>query len=69
MAVVIEDSEVQTSRQSAGLFYAARSFASKAVSALGIFCAGKQRKFIKKSIGICLRLNWEWTYSMRSEWL
>ena len=37
---VVEDSEVQTSRRSEGLFYAARSFASKAVSALGIILAG-----------------------------
>ncbi|MFT5209788.1 MAG: GPH family glycoside/pentoside/hexuronide:cation symporter [Flavobacterium sp.] len=40
MADVVEDSEVQTSRRSEGLFYAARSFASKAVSALGIILAG-----------------------------
>jgi len=40
MADVVEDSEVQTSRRSEGLFYAARSFAGKAVSALGIVLAG-----------------------------
>lgn len=40
MADVVEDSEVTTSRRSEGLFYAARSFASKAVSALGIVLAG-----------------------------
>lgn len=40
MADVVEDSEVNTSRRSEGLFYAARSFASKAVSALGIVLAG-----------------------------
>ena len=40
MADVVEDSEVQTSRRSEGLFYAARSFAAKAVSALGIVFAG-----------------------------
>ena len=40
MADVVEDSEVQTSRRSEGLFYAARSFAGKAVSALGIILAG-----------------------------
>jgi GPH family glycoside/pentoside/hexuronide:cation symporter len=40
MADVVEDSEVKTSRRSEGLFYAARSFASKAVSALGIILAG-----------------------------
>ena len=40
MADVVEDSEVKTSRRSEGLFYAARSFAGKAVSALGIILAG-----------------------------
>jgi Na+/melibiose symporter-like transporter len=40
MADVVEDSEVKTSRRSEGLFYAARSFAGKAVSALGIVLAG-----------------------------
>jgi Na+/melibiose symporter-like transporter len=40
MADVVEDSEVTTSRRSEGLFYAARSFAGKAVSALGIILAG-----------------------------
>ena len=40
MADVVEDSEVQTNRRSEGLFYAARSFAGKAVSALGIILAG-----------------------------
>jgi GPH family glycoside/pentoside/hexuronide:cation symporter len=40
MADVVEDSEVKTNRRSEGLFYAARSFASKAVSALGIILAG-----------------------------
>lgn len=40
MADVVEDSEVKTSRRSEGLFYAARSFANKAISALGIVLAG-----------------------------
>jgi len=40
MADVVEDSEVKTNRRSEGLFYAARSFAGKAVSALGIVLAG-----------------------------
>lgn len=40
MADVVEDSEVNTSRRSEGLFYAARSFANKAISALGIVLAG-----------------------------
>ncbi|MBH80521.1 MAG: hypothetical protein CMQ49_08450 [Gammaproteobacteria bacterium] len=40
MADVVEDSEVKTNRRSEGLFYAARSFSGKAVSALGIVLAG-----------------------------
>ncbi len=40
MADVVEDSEVSTRRRSEGLFYAARGFAGKAVSAGGIVGAG-----------------------------
>ncbi len=40
MADVVEDSEVSTDRRSEGLFYAARSFAYKVVSAGGIISAG-----------------------------
>ena len=40
MADVVEDSEIKTTRRSEGLFFAARSFAGKAVSALGIILAG-----------------------------
>ena len=40
MADVVEDSEVATSRRSEGLFYAARGFAGKAISAGGIIGAG-----------------------------
>ena len=40
MADIVEDSEVKTSRRSEGLFYAARSFAGKFVSAFGIILAG-----------------------------
>ena len=40
MADVVEDSEVDTSRRSEGLFYAARGFAAKAISAGGILGAG-----------------------------
>lgn len=40
MADVVEDSEVQTSRRSEGLFYSARGFGAKAISALGIIFAG-----------------------------
>jgi GPH family glycoside/pentoside/hexuronide:cation symporter len=40
MADVVEDSEIATSRRSEGLFFAARAFAYKAVSAGGIISAG-----------------------------
>ena len=40
MADVVEDSEISTHRRSEGLFYAARSFAYKAISAGGIIGAG-----------------------------
>jgi GPH family glycoside/pentoside/hexuronide:cation symporter len=40
MADVVEDSEVATDRRSEGLFYAARGFAGKAISAGGIIGAG-----------------------------
>lgn len=40
MADVVEDSEVVTDRRSEGLFYAARGFAGKAISAGGIIGAG-----------------------------
>jgi glycoside/pentoside/hexuronide:cation symporter, GPH family len=40
MADVVEDSQVITSRRSEGLFYAARGFAAKAISAGGIIGAG-----------------------------
>ena len=40
MADVVEESEVVTSRRSEGLFYAARGFAAKAISAGGIVGAG-----------------------------
>ncbi|MEM7220845.1 MAG: MFS transporter [Pseudomonadota bacterium] len=40
MADVVEDSEVATTRRSEGLFYAARGFAAKAISAGGIVFAG-----------------------------
>ena len=40
MADVVEDSEVSTYRRSEGLFFAARGFAYKAISAGGIIGAG-----------------------------
>lgn len=46
MADVVEDSEVNTTRRSEGLFYAARTFALKAVSAGGIIFAGTIVAFV-----------------------
>ena len=40
MADVVEDSEVATNRRSEGLFYAARGFVAKAISAGGVLGAG-----------------------------
>ena len=40
MADIVEDSEVNTARRSEGLFYSARGFGSKAISAGGIIFAG-----------------------------
>ena len=40
MADVVEDSELKTNRRSEGLFYAARGFAAKAISAGGLVGAG-----------------------------
>ena len=37
---ILEDSELKTARRSEGLFYAARGFAAKAISAGGIVGAG-----------------------------
>lgn len=48
MADVVEESEVDTARRSEGLFYAARTFAGKMVSAGGIIFAG----FIITSVGM-----------------
>lgn len=39
MADVVEESELRTSRRSEGIFFAARSFAQKCVSGLGIYAA------------------------------
>ncbi len=48
MADVVEDSEVSTERRSEGLFYAARTFAGKMVSAGGIVFAG----YIVSTVGM-----------------
>ncbi len=41
IADVVEDSEVKTGRRSEGIFFAANSFAQKAVNGLGVMAAGK----------------------------
>ena len=46
MADIVEESEIKTNRRSEGLFYAARSFGAKAVSALGIVSAGVIVSFV-----------------------
>lgn len=47
VADVVEDSELKTGRRSEGLFFAARTFANKIVSGMGLFVAG----FILTRIG------------------
>ncbi len=46
IADVVEDSEVVTGRRSEGLFFAANSFAQKAVSGLGVIVAGQILAFV-----------------------
>jgi Na+/melibiose symporter-like transporter len=41
IADVVEDSEVKTGRRSEGIFFAANSFAQKAVNGLGVVVAGQ----------------------------
>jgi GPH family glycoside/pentoside/hexuronide:cation symporter len=41
IADVVEDSEVTTGRRAEGLFFAANSFAQKAVNGLGVIVAGQ----------------------------
>jgi Na+/melibiose symporter-like transporter len=41
IADVVEDSEVATGRRSEGIFFAANSFAQKAVNGLGVIVAGQ----------------------------
>jgi len=62
MADIVEESEIRTNRRSEGLFYAARSFGAKAVSALGIVSAGIIVSFVGMD-GI--RSATEMTYDMR----
>ena len=41
IADVVEDSEIKTGRRSEGIFFAANSFAQKAVNGLGVVVAGQ----------------------------
>ena len=47
IADVVEDSEVSTGRRSEGLFFAANSFAQKAVNGLGVIVAGQLLAYVK----------------------
>ena len=47
IADVVEDSEVSTGRRSEGIFFAANSFAQKAVNGLGVIVAGQILAFVQ----------------------
>jgi Na+/melibiose symporter-like transporter len=47
IADVVEDSEVSTGRRSEGIFFAANSFAQKAVNGLGVIVAGQLLAFVQ----------------------
>ena len=47
IADVVEDSEVTTGRRSEGLFFAANSFAQKAVNGLGVIVAGQLLAYVQ----------------------
>ena len=47
IADVVEDSEVKTGRRSEGIFFAANSFAQKAVNGLGVVVAGQILAYIQ----------------------
>lgn len=47
IADVVEDSEVSTGRRSEGIFFAANSFAQKAVSGIGVIVAGQLLAFVQ----------------------
>lgn len=46
LADVVEDSQLQTGRRSEGLFFAAQSFVTKAISGAGAFIAGLMLSFV-----------------------
>lgn len=47
IADVVEDSEIRTGRRSEGIFFAANSFAQKAVNGLGVVVAGQILAYIQ----------------------
>jgi GPH family glycoside/pentoside/hexuronide:cation symporter len=47
IADVVEDSEIKTGRRSEGIFFAANSFAQKAVNGLGVVVAGQILAYIQ----------------------
>ena len=47
IADVVEDSEVNTGRRSEGTFFAANSFAQKAVNGLGVIVAGQLLAYVQ----------------------
>ena len=51
IADVVEDSELKTGRRSEGIFFAANSFAQKAVNGLGVVVAGQILAFIQFPTG------------------
>jgi glycoside/pentoside/hexuronide:cation symporter, GPH family len=52
VADIVEDSEKTTGRRNEGLFFAARSFAAKAVNGLGILFAGLILELIRFPVGV-----------------
>ena len=51
IADVVEDSELKTGRRSEGIFFAANSFAQKAVNGLGVVVAGQILAYIQFPTG------------------
>ena len=54
IADVVEDSEIQTGRRSEGTFFAANTFAQKAVNGLGVLVAGQLLAWVEFPTGAAL---------------
>ena len=54
IADVVEDSEVHTGRRSEGTFFAANTFAQKAVNGLGVLVAGQLLAWVEFPTGAAL---------------